>query len=75
MGDVVDLNVVTRLDIDPIKVIDGAAKYNLKSVVILGYTEARDEYFASSIADGADVVWLLERSKHKLMAITDQNQC
>lgn len=75
MGDVVDLNIVTRLDVDPRRVIDGAAASDLRSVVILGYTEDGDEYFASSIADGADVVWLLERSKHKLMTITDQNQC
>lgn len=36
-------------------------------IVVLGYDPAGEEYFASSIADGADVIWLLERLKLKLL--------
>jgi len=39
----------------------------LKSVLVIGYDEAGEEYFASSIADGGDVLWLLERCKQELM--------
>ena len=34
---------------------------------MIGYDAEGDEYFAASVADDADVVWLLERAKHKLI--------
>ena len=33
----------------------------------MGYTETGEEYFASSIADGGDVLWLMERMKAALL--------
>ena len=72
MGSVVNLPVVTRLDIDPSRVLDGAQKAGLTNVVILGYDENGDEYFASSYADGGNMLWLLRRAEHALMRITDE---
>lgn len=60
---------VTRLDIPAERVIGAAAAAGLTNVVVLGYDEDGDEYFASSYASGAEVVWLLERCKFKLMQI------
>jgi hypothetical protein len=57
---------VTHRDIDPAQVLDGAR--NLPCVVVLGYDKDGAEYFASSVADGADVLWLLERLKAQLLA-------
>ena len=58
---------ITRLDIPVKRVIEGALEADLKSVVICGHTKEGDEFFASSLADGGDVLWLLERSKKKLL--------
>lgn len=71
MGDVVRMNMVTRLDISPDAVIEAASEANLACVVIIGFDADGNEYFASSKADGADVLWHIERAKHKLMVIAD----
>lgn len=67
MGDIVNLNTVTTLDIDPDRVIDSLKDADLEGVVVLGYTSDGEEYFASSYADGGDVLWLLERLKLQLL--------
>lgn len=66
MGNVIDLPVVTRLDLDPDRVLTKAIG-ECESVVILGYDKDGEEYFASSLADGGAVLWLLERLKKKLL--------
>lgn len=72
---VVNFTGITSLDLDPQRVLEQATKAGLKKVVILGYNsdveDGDGEYFASSIADGADVVWLLERMKLKLLRLAD----
>jgi hypothetical protein len=60
---------VTKLDLQPEVVLNAALATNLKCVVVLGYDDAGEEYFASSMADGADCLWLLERMKHRLLTI------
>jgi hypothetical protein len=42
----------------------------LSGVILLGYTDEKDEmeYFATSIEDSAEVVWLLERFKYHLIS-------
>lgn len=67
---VIPLNNVTRLDIPVDRVLE-SAKGELKSVVILGYDKDDEEYFASSIADGADVLWLLRRCELELLGMVD----
>lgn len=58
---------VTRLDLPVDQVLGAAKDEGLKCVVVLGYDSDGAEYFASSIADGADVMWLLERLKMQLL--------
>lgn len=70
MSNVIDLPVITRLDIEADKVLQGALG-KLDEVVVIGYTTEGGEYFASSKADGSNVIWHLERAKHRLMQITD----
>lgn len=72
MSNVVDLPVVTRLNLDPHRVRTAAVEAELTGVVILGYDPDGEEYFASSYADGGDVLWLLERLKMRLLAIPDR---
>ena len=68
MGDVVILSTVTSLDLPPDRVLEQALG-QLKTVVIMGYTEDGDRYFASSVADGGDVLWLLEQCKLDLLNV------
>lgn len=72
MGDVVDFNGLTSLDICPDRVIEKASG-ELSSVVIIGYHKDGSEYFASSIADGADINWMIDRAKLRLLQIVDGN--
>ena len=67
-SNVVPIGGVTRLDLPVDRVLEGA-KGTLDGVVILGYSEDGGEYFASTYADGGDVLWLLERCKHLLLEI------
>ena len=69
MGEVIQLGCVTRLDLPADRVLEGAMG-DLESVVLLGYTKDGEEYFASSIADGGDVLWLLEKCKQALFDAT-----
>ena len=71
---VIPLGMVTRLDL-PVDQILERAKDQLQSVVIMGWDNEGQEYFASTIADGADVLWLMEKLKLKLLTvITSETQ-
>lgn len=65
---ILDFNGITTLDLDPDRVLAKAGG-NLRGVVVLGYDQDGDFYFASSYADGGDVLWLLEVAKKKLLEI------
>ena len=70
MPKVIPLNNLTRLDLPVDRVLE-SAKSELTGVVILGYDKEGDEYFASTYADGGDVLWLLERCKKSLLDQSD----
>lgn len=61
---------ITKLDVPPDRVLDGA-KGKLEGVVVMGFDVDGNEYFASSYADGATVLWLAERMKKMLLEIVD----
>lgn len=63
---VIPLNNVTRLDIPADRVLESAIG-NLDGVVIMGRQPNGEYYFASSIADGGTVLWMMEKLKLKLM--------
>ena len=68
MGKVLPFYGLTKLDIPVDHILEGA-KGKLDGIVILGYDKDEEEYFASSIADGGEVLWLLERCKIVLMGM------
>jgi hypothetical protein len=70
VSDVVNFGGVTKLDLDPDRVLE-RAKGKLLEVVICGLDADGVRYFASSQADGGEVLWHLERAKWALMKITD----
>jgi hypothetical protein len=65
---VVFLKTITKLDLPPDRILE-AAKGELEGVVVLGYDKEGGEYFASSYADGGQVLWLLERLKKQLLEV------
>ena len=68
---VVELDMVTRLDIPVERVLNGAMKADLNNVFVVGWDQDGDLYTASSIADGAELLWMLELAKKRLLAIGD----
>ena len=71
MSNVIPFTGITKLDLDPDIVLENN-KGKLEGVVILGYDKEGNEYFASTYADGGDVLWLLERCKLNLLRIVDE---
>jgi hypothetical protein len=57
---------VTRLDIDPDQVLQEAIG-KVQGVVVAGYDEDGEEYFASSYGSVAETLFLLERFKKYLL--------
>lgn len=70
-SNVVVLPVATRLDLPPERILNAALARGLSEVVIVGFDNDGEEYFASSKSDGGDVLWHLQRAAHKLLKIAD----
>jgi hypothetical protein len=66
-GKILEFNGVTRLDINPDIVIAAAQKRRLDGIIMIGLEEDGEFFFASSYADGGDVLWLMELAKKRLM--------
>lgn len=67
MGEVVNLPCITTLDLTPERVLQAALETPLSGAVVMGYTEEGELYFASSYADGGNVMWLMELCKAELL--------
>ncbi len=65
---IIQFRGVTKLDIQPNNVLKGAVD-KLDHVFIVGYDLEGEFYFASSMADGGDVLWLMEKAKNFLMDV------
>lgn len=68
MSKVIPLHCVTRLDLPVDRVLE-MAKERLEGCVILGWDVDGELYFASTYADGGEVLWLLEKCKLLLMEV------
>lgn len=66
---VVNFPGITKLDIPPERILEGALEKGLQAAVVVGYDADGNLYFSSSYADGAEVVWLFELAKRRLMDI------
>jgi hypothetical protein len=63
-----EFNGITRLDLDPDRVLQKAVG-QVTAVVVLGYDQDGELYIAASHADGGNLLWLIEQCKHRLMII------
>ena len=68
---IIPLGNITRLNIPTDRVLDECKGHCSEGVVIAGWDDDGQLYFASSIADGGDVLWLLEKTKQALLEIGD----
>ena len=71
MSNVVRFTGITTLDLDADHVLE-AALGKLNGVVVVGFDKDGQEYFASSYADGGEVLWLFERAKKRLLEMPDE---
>lgn len=71
MSEVIEFRGVTRLDLDPDRVLENA-KGQLKHFVIIGYNTDDEFFFSSTMADGGDVMWMLEVAKLKLLRVAGE---
>lgn len=67
---VIPLGNITTLDLDPHQMLKNAMPEIDGGVVLIGRDSDGDLFFASSIADGGDVLWLLEMAKKELLEIS-----
>jgi hypothetical protein len=67
MAKVIKYNGVTKLDLPPDRILETAKDGIGDGVVVLGWDKEDELYFASSLADGGDVLWLLEKAKQRLL--------
>lgn len=70
-AEIIELDNITSLDIPVDRVLRKADEANLQSVVVIGYDQNGDEYFASSVAGGPEILWALERAKLRLLRVVD----
>ena len=66
---IIPLGNITRLDLPTDTVLEGAKGECTDGVVILGFDDDGEFYFASSIADGGAVLWLMEMAKKRLLEV------
>ena len=67
MTNVIELPVVTTLDIPPERILSKAVDADLQEVIIIGTSKEGDLYFAGSMADGGNALWLIEKAKKALL--------
>lgn len=68
MGKVIPLGNITTLDI-PVDTVLEQAKENMASVLLIGFDNDGELYFASTMADGGEVMWLIEMAKKRLLEV------
>lgn len=66
---VIPLGNITRLDLPPERVLENAKARIGAGVVVIGWKEDGGLYFSSSIADGGEVLWLIEKAKKELLEV------
>ena len=65
------LPVVTTLDVDAERVLKSALQSNLKGCIVIGTDLDGKPYFASTWADGGDVLWQMKIAELRLMGVME----
>ena len=67
MGEVVELDVQTSLDIPSETLLRKAIENGVTNVVIIGYDPDGALYLASADADCGAILWSIEKAKRRLL--------
>lgn len=65
--------IVSKIEAQPDDVLRHSIG-QLQSCIVIGFDKDGEEYYASSIADGATALWLLARMQHLLLSIVDKDE-
>ncbi len=66
MGEIIRFRGITKLDLDPDLILD-ELKGKIENFVVLGYDKEGNFFFSSTIADGGDILWLIEILKKRMV--------
>jgi len=72
-SNVVEANVITKLDIPVERILQGAVNAGLSDVFVIGYDAEGDLFTSFSFANGPEALWMLELAKKRLMEIGDND--
>jgi hypothetical protein len=70
-GEVVVLDVVTKQDLDPDRVLKGAIG-ELQDVVVIGWDKSGDLWLASNTPYQPDLLWLVKQAEKELFKESEQ---
>jgi len=69
MSEVVPFGGITHLDLPTDRVLEAAKGHCTDGVLVLGFDDDGELYFASSLADGGEALWLMEKAKKALLEV------
>lgn len=69
MSNVIDLPVITTLDIPAERILNKAIAADLQEVMLIGTAKDGSFYFAATFGDGGNVLWLMEKAKAELLKV------
>jgi hypothetical protein len=72
MSDIHTLDIPTKNDLPPDRILTAATGKLPETAMVIGYDEEGDLYLASSTGDGRELLWLLERAKKRLMDVSEE---
>ena len=64
--------VVAPVSWEGTMVLASAAEAGLDNAVVIGFTEGGEFFFASSVADGGTVLWLMALAKKRLLEVAEK---
>lgn len=70
MSNVVELSCQTTLDLPAERILGKALDADLETAVVVGFDKDGQFYFASTTADGGNVMWLFEKAKLALFGVS-----
>jgi hypothetical protein len=66
VSNVIPFTGITTLDLDADQVLENC-KGQMEGVVLMGWDKDGELFFASTYADGGNVLWLMEQCKKRLL--------
>ena len=67
MGEVVILDVETRLDIPAERILEAAKQDDLKTAMVIGFDAGGELYVRTTTTKAKELIWLMELAKQLVM--------